>query len=288
MAFILNYICVSIAIAAGECNCQLAPPVAICRFLGYSIMFDPSVILTESMIVGFLEANDECIVDLNLLIDIGVYSRKDVAVRSLRKNFEEGMDYSTLKRRSSQSIDYLLTSDCFKQMCMMAETDFGREVRKYYLEIERRWRKACQQSSQAPRFYQRLVLFHKRTGKIPTGYFCVFSETAELVGQLETHGYTIPDHLTIDISIGSCWCNYMRKVLKVEPKQVCRKYDHWYPGQPYPVKAYIYPLQLLPDFREWFDVTYCHNQLLHYLKKNDPSALPAVNRFLGLLESGED
>jgi hypothetical protein len=141
---------------------------------------------------------------------------------------------------------------------------------------------------QLPRFYQRLVLFNQRTGKIPTGYFCVFSETLELVGQLEAHGYTIPDHLTIDISIGSCWCNYMRKTLELEPKKVCRKYDHWYPGQPYPVQAYIYPLRLLPEFREWFDITYCRNQLLHYLKKNDPSALPAVNRFLGLLSAASD
>ena len=143
------------------------------------------------------------------------------------------------------------------------------------------------QPQQAPRFYQRMVLFNQRTGKIPTGYFCVFRETVELVGQLETHGYNIPDHLTIDISIGSCWCNYMRKVLEVEPRQVCRKYDHWYPGQPYPVKAWIYPLELLADFRNWFDIVYCHNQLLSYLKKNDPAALPAVNRFLGLLEAGD-
>ena len=254
-------------------------------------MDNQSAQLTEAMVVSFLEAEDECVANLNLLVDIGVYSRKDIAVRALKKNFEEVTDYSALKRRASpeggSAIDYYLTSDCFKQMCMMAETEFGRAVRKYYLEIERRWRKACQQPQQAPRFYQRMVLFNQRTGKIPTGYFCVFRETVELVGQLETHGYNIPDHLTIDISIGSCWCNYMRKVLEVEPRQVCRKYDHWYPGQPYPVKAWIYPLELLADFRNWFDIVYCHNQLLSYLKKNDPAALPAVNRFLGLLEAGD-
>jgi hypothetical protein len=165
---------------------------------------------------------------------------------------------------------------------------FALQVSRWTQELLTTGRVELAAQSQAPRFYQRLVLFNQRTGKIPTGYFCVFSETLELVGQLEAHGYTIPDHLTMDISIGSCWCNYMRKTLELEPRLVCRKYDHWYPGQPYPVKAYIYPLQLLPEFREWFDITYCRNQLLHYLKRNDPSALPAVNRFLGLLLAVED
>ena len=165
---------------------------------------------------------------------------------------------------------------------------FALQVSRWTQELMTTGRVEIAPQSQAPRFYRRMILFYQRTGKIPTGYFCVFSETVELVGNLEMQGYTIPDHLTIDISIGSCWCNHMRKTLKIEPRQVCRKYDHWYPGQQYPVKAWIYPLQLLPEFREWFDITYCRNQMLHYLKRNDPSALPAVNRFLGLLSAAED
>lgn len=31
-----------------------------------------------------------------------------------------------------------LTVDCFKQLCMMANTEKGREVRKYFLECERK------------------------------------------------------------------------------------------------------------------------------------------------------
>lgn len=141
-------------------------------------------------------------------------------------------------------------------------------------------------STEAPYFYRRLQEFQKRTGRIPTGYFCIFLETVELVSQLELHGYEFPDHLTIDVSIGKCWCNYMRNELQIDPDDVCETYKHWYPGQPYPVRARIYPLQLLPEFRSWFDVCYSRNQMLRYLKKNAPEALPSVNKFLGLIAPG--
>jgi len=140
--------------------------------------------------------------------------------------------------------------------------------------------------SQAPYFYRRLQAFQQKTGRIPSGYFCIFSETVELISQLEVHGYEFPDHLIIDISIGKCWCNYMRNELGIDPDDVCMKYNHWYPGQPHPVKARIYPLQLLPTFRSWFDICYSRQQMLQYMKKNAPEALPAVNRFLGLIAPG--
>jgi hypothetical protein len=34
---------------------------------------------------------------------------------------------------------YYLTADCFKAFCMMAGTKKGKEVRKYYLQIEKAW-----------------------------------------------------------------------------------------------------------------------------------------------------
>jgi hypothetical protein len=79
---------------------------------------------------------------------------------------------------------------------------FALQVSRWTQELLTTGRVEIASQSQAPRFYQRLVLFYKRTGKIPTGYFCIFSETVELVGNLEMQGYIIPDHLTIDISIG--------------------------------------------------------------------------------------
>lgn len=89
------------------------------------------------------------------------YARKDSALRAIQENFEEGLDFSTIKGKSTggkagsfdstlmwnqtgqggdrRSVKYFLTTDCFKAFCMMAGTEKGREVRKYYLEVERRY-----------------------------------------------------------------------------------------------------------------------------------------------------
>jgi hypothetical protein len=99
------------------------------------------------------------------------YARKDHALESLKANFEEGMDFDFRRsgnqtsgnsenlifpdNRKNQVSDnfhggkregagrkamvYFLTVDCFKSFCMMAGTDKGREVRKYYLEIEKKY-----------------------------------------------------------------------------------------------------------------------------------------------------
>ncbi|HEY9750354.1 MAG TPA: hypothetical protein V6C63_16845 [Allocoleopsis sp.] len=101
--------------------------------------------LPESKIVEFLETDDECTVDLDLLVELGVYSRKHGAVQSLKKSFIEGVDFSqeSVKRPSGgrPSDSYLLTSDCFKEMCLMADSEMGRMVRRYYITVEKRWKK---------------------------------------------------------------------------------------------------------------------------------------------------
>jgi phage anti-repressor protein len=73
------------------------------------------------------------------------YSTKGNALRVLQTNFESENDYlSILINRSDGKpgkpyTAYSLTTDCFKSFCMMAETEKGKEVRKYYLTIEKAW-----------------------------------------------------------------------------------------------------------------------------------------------------
>jgi phage anti-repressor protein len=76
------------------------------------------------------------------------YSRKDHALEALERNFEKGVDFdSRLKGNQTKgrggdrkTIDYYLTADCFKAFCMMAGTEKGKEVRKYYLELEKKYK----------------------------------------------------------------------------------------------------------------------------------------------------
>ncbi|MEO0825911.1 MAG: hypothetical protein AAFY67_09640 [Cyanobacteria bacterium J06642_9] len=75
------------------------------------------------------------------------YATKQKAKNKLLNNFEAGLDYTLtqmVKRvkgnRGGGSIRYeqiALTTDCFKSLGMMAGTQKGKEIRRYFLECER-------------------------------------------------------------------------------------------------------------------------------------------------------
>lgn len=100
--------------------------------------------LPESQIIEFLEADDEYTVEIDLLIELAVYSRKDHAVSALKRNFIQGIDFSRTTGKTPgggrPSDSYFLTSQCFRQMCQLAETEMGQLVRDYYITIEKRWK----------------------------------------------------------------------------------------------------------------------------------------------------
>lgn len=67
------------------------------------------------------------------------YARKDYAVDALRRSFVEGRDFSGERRKSTggrPSEEIRLTKDCFKQFCMLARTEKGRQVRQYFIQCE--------------------------------------------------------------------------------------------------------------------------------------------------------
>ena len=72
-------------------------------------------------------------------------TRKDHLKRLLVRNFEENYDYIIENRRiphvnakgSARSEYIQLTSDCFKELCMLSQTKKAKDVRKYFLAIER-------------------------------------------------------------------------------------------------------------------------------------------------------
>lgn len=88
----------------------------------------------------FVESNDPFPVDFDLAWKWMGFSTKASAKRILM-NFEIGVDYSTksLKNpsagRPSESIK--LSVDCFKSMGMMAGTEKGKEIRRYFIECEK-------------------------------------------------------------------------------------------------------------------------------------------------------
>lgn len=67
------------------------------------------------------------------------YSRKDHAKTALLSSFADGVDFSRELGKSSggrPSEEIRMSKNCFKQFCMMARTDKGREVRQYFIQCE--------------------------------------------------------------------------------------------------------------------------------------------------------
>lgn len=80
---------------------------------------------------------------LNLKIRFSLWVKKNF------DSFEEGQDFTSvsvdtevqnnggIQKRELQ--DYLLTIDMAKELCMMSKTKKGKEIRKYFIQVEKNW-----------------------------------------------------------------------------------------------------------------------------------------------------
>jgi phage anti-repressor protein len=126
----------------------------------------------ETFDILFMNINDEDIpiyIDDDMLDWMG-YSRNDSLIKHINRNFEEGIEYKNLKNNkykefldeetnkikdiqvagfksnfpepatgsSARSIKHLIVMpDAFRSLCMMINTDKGKQIRKYYITLEK-------------------------------------------------------------------------------------------------------------------------------------------------------
>ena len=80
------------------------------------------------------------------------YTRKDNALRAFLSNgFDESVDYLLIKEEIKEADNvhgsthrYFLTVDCFKHFGMMAKTEQGKQVRRYFLQCEKSHKESAQ------------------------------------------------------------------------------------------------------------------------------------------------
>lgn len=80
------------------------------------------------------------LIDFDEVYEYIGFSTKGNAKRLLIKNFEEKKDYhisNDLSSTGRPNENIMMTSDTFKMMCMLADTDQGRKVRSYYVKLEK-------------------------------------------------------------------------------------------------------------------------------------------------------
>lgn len=84
-------------------------------------------------------------VDLSVAWPMTGYKKKQDAINIVQNNLIEGIDFlrTSVKNPSGKGrsvIQVMLTCDGFKQMCLLAKTDQGREIRQYFIECEKKWK----------------------------------------------------------------------------------------------------------------------------------------------------
>lgn len=128
-------------------------------------------------------------------------------------------------------------------------------------------------------FHDRLSLTYD---SVPTGYFGVFKEIADLILTLGQKGLHIDSSFVPDISVGMGWAKHWNASNLSEQFGERVSYEHNYPDDfpqaaSNPQNPWCYPETALGEFRRWFRETYVGDgKLVNYLKgQAKRKALPA-------------
>lgn len=104
-------------------------------------------IISKTSIIAQLESTEEFPIRLSEVWEWLGYTRKDNATRAfLALGMSEMVDYIISLRNEGNAQsgrpedEILLTIDAFKLWCMSARTAKGKEVRLYYLQVEKEWK----------------------------------------------------------------------------------------------------------------------------------------------------
>jgi len=101
------------------------------------------------------------------------------------------------------------------------------------------------------------------------------------VGQLEKDGYTLPERLVPDISMGLIFCKWLRSV--GVDTDMLPTYKHRYQDGRV-VDAKLYPNSVLADFRRHFHEDWLPKHATKYFEKKDPGALPFLQKLLPVVK----
>lgn len=103
----------------------------------------PQKFITDFYVIAKEQYNEnEIIIDFDIVAE-WLETQKGHLKNVLIKNFEKNYDYiekRTTKQHShggAKFIEILITPNCFKELCMVSQTAKAKEVRKYFIEMEK-------------------------------------------------------------------------------------------------------------------------------------------------------
>jgi hypothetical protein len=115
--------------------------------------------------------------------------------------------------------------------------------------------------------------------EIPHTHFSMLNEMIfGLVGQMEKDGYTLPDKMIPDISMGKMFCKWLREKKGIDTNRLPTYAHRYQDGRV--VMAKLYPNSVLADFRAHFHEEWLPYHAIDYFKQRDPKALPYLKKLL--------
>lgn len=115
---------------------------------------------------------------------------------------------------------------------------------------------------------------------VPAGYFSILNEvTLALIAPLEQMGYTLPENMVPDISLGRTFSGWLREN-EYDPDSMPR-YKHRYEDGRV-VDARAYPKTIRLKFEKYFVTEWMRNKAIGYFKPRDQEALPYLQNLLAL------
>jgi phage anti-repressor protein len=95
--------------------------------------------------IELVAKTDEFIIDFDEAWQWIGYASKQMGEEMLRKNFIQDDEFSILglktpgQKGGRPATHIMLTVDCFKAFCMLAQTEQGKQVRRYYIRLEKEY-----------------------------------------------------------------------------------------------------------------------------------------------------
>jgi hypothetical protein len=114
--------------------------------------------------------------------------------------------------------------------------------------------------------------------RIPHTHFSILNElTLNLIAPMEADGYTLPENMVPDISEGRMFSKWLRD--KAYVPESFPSYEHIYEDGRV-VKARLYPIEFMKEFREHFFGVWIPQRMLSYFSERDPNSLIHVEKLL--------
>ena len=99
-----------------------------------------------------------------------------------------------------------------------------------------------------------------------------------IVGPMESMGYTLPERMLPDISMGKMFCAFLRLHKSIDTKKLPKYLHTFEDGRR--ILANAYPDELLADFRKHLREVWLAKHAIPYFRPRDSEALPYLSRLL--------